>query len=184
MKKRKIFVSLDIPDKLKDVAKTKLKDFYNNPLTRITKRENMHITVVFCGYLSEQELEKLKKETGRIAGEIKKFELTPKRIVFAPPHKKTKSMVWITFKNSPGFTNLSEKFSIFADKDMKETFPHITLSRFKDFYYPELKKLLPEDGIYFKDKTGAFEASSINIMESISSPNGHKYELIKKYDMI
>ena len=79
MQKRKIFVSIDIPDKLGDTAEESINDFYSNPLARTAKRENMHITVVFCGYLADKELEKLKAAAEKIARETKKLKLIPKR---------------------------------------------------------------------------------------------------------
>ncbi len=184
MKKRRIFVSLGVPEKVKEAAEKKLGELGKLPFVKTTPKKNIHVTVVFCGYLDEEELEKLKTAAEKIARETEKFKLIPEKIAFAPPRGKNKSMVWLAFKRSPEFSALSGKFAPFADRNMKETFPHITLARFKDFRYPEVKNLLPEEGACFKGEEGAFEADSLKVMESAPSPDGVRYGPLAEYGMI
>jgi 2'-5' RNA ligase len=176
MKKHRIFIAIDIPEGLKDVAEKEIEGFYKNPLARAVERENWHITLVFCGYLDEEKLKELKEKAKKIAEKTEKFELAPDKIIFAPPAKNPR-MVWLTFKRSPKFLKLSKEFSQFS-KNSRETLPHLTLIRFKEFYYPNLKKLLPENGTDLKNEGKSFIIESINIMESHLSPNGPKYELL------
>jgi len=112
----------------------------------------------------------------KVSQETKGFELIPDKIIFAPP-KRTPRMVWLTFKYSPEFLKLSKNFPDFS-QETREQVPHLTLVRFKEEYYSNLKKFLPEEGVILKDKTEQFLVESINIMESHLSPNGPKYELL------
>jgi len=144
MPKHRIFVSIDIPEELK-------------------KNENWHITVVFCGYLDNEKLEKLKEATERISQDTKGFELTPDKIML-----KDKRMVWLTFKYSLDFVKLHKRFSEFSQHSFNPR-PHVTLARLKNSGYPDFNKLLPAK---------PFIVKSINIMESHLSSKGPKYELI------
>lgn len=182
MGKYRIFVAIDIPEELKNVAEAYIEPFYKNNLARVVEKENWHITLIFCGYLDEDKLDKLKEKTKEIAEKTEKFELIPDKIIFAPPSR-TPRMVWLTFKHSPGFSKLSKEFSQFSENS-RESFPHLTLIRFKEFHYPNLKKLLPENGIDLKSKAKPFMAESINIMESHLSRNDPKYELVEKFNLI
>lgn len=170
--KHRIFIAINIPDALKNVAEEYLGKFYKNSLIRVVGKENWHITLVFCGYLNEEKLKKLKETAEKTADETKKFELSPDKIIF-----KNNRMVWLSFKQSPEFSNLSKRFNEFSH-DTREAFPHLTLIRFKEFYYPNLKKLLPENGIDLKNEGKSFIIESINIMESHLSPLGPKYNLL------
>jgi 2'-5' RNA ligase len=178
MADKRIFVSIDIPKKLKETAQKHIEPFYENSLARVTKKENWHITVVFCGYLTEEELESLKEKARQITKNIKKFDLTPDKIVFAP--KRKPRMVWLTFRPSAGFENLSKKFAEFTNKRIVKLVPHSTLVRFKEWHYPNLKNLLSENGIGFKEEARPFLVESIEIMESRLSSSGPKYELLEK----
>lgn len=176
MSKHRIFVAIDIPEELKDIIETHIEPFYKNNLARVVERENWHITAVFCGYLDDEELKKLKEKVKEVAEKTEKFALIPNKIIFAPPNKKPR-MVWLTFKPSQIFSKLCKSFSgLFQDN--REQSPHLTLVRFKEFHYPNLKNLLPENGIDLENETKPFMVESINIMESHLSPKGPKYELL------
>lgn len=82
MEKHRIFVAIDIPEELKNVAEAHIEPFYKNELARVVEKENWHITVVFCGYLDEEKLGELKKIAEKIADETKSFELLPDKIIF------------------------------------------------------------------------------------------------------
>ncbi|MBI4691951.1 MAG: RNA 2',3'-cyclic phosphodiesterase [Candidatus Terrybacteria bacterium] len=174
--KHRIFVAIDIPEELKNAAEAHIGEFYKNKLVRVVERENWHITVAFCGYLDDEKLNKLKEIARKITKETKSFELIPDKIIFAPP-KRTPRMVWLTFKNSPEFSKISKLFSKF-NQEAREPLLHLTLARFEEKHYSNLKPLLPQDGIDLKNETKSFMVKSINIMESHLSPKGPKYELL------
>lgn len=181
MKKQKVFVAIDIPENLKDIIENYLEPFYKSELVRVTERNNWHITVVFCGYLDDKNLERLKESARDVASRTKKFEFSPEKIFFSPP--KRPRMVWLAFKHSPEFSSLAKELSDFS-QDRREQIPHLTLVRFKEFHYPNLKKLLPENGIDLKDEAESFMVESINIMESHLSPKGPRYELLERINLL
>lgn len=183
MADRRVFVSIDIPKKLKETAQKHIEPFYKNPLVRVSENKNWHITVVFCGYLDEKGLNKLKETARKIGEETKAFELTPDKIIWAPPNKKPR-MLWLTFGPSKEYDNLAKKLIGFADKNMLKPLPHTTFARFKEFHYPNLKPLLPQEGVDLKNEIRPFLANSIEIMESHLNQNGAKYELLEKINLL
>lgn len=186
MEKHRIFVSIDAPEELKRAAGKYIAPFMESNLARVAENNNWHITVVFCGYSDDEKLNKLKETARKIADETKSFELTPDKIVFAPfdlARGKPPRMVWLAFKSSQEFANLCKKFIDFSDGDLRSS-PHITLARFQQQHYPNLKPLLPPGGIELKEKVKPFVVKQINIMKSRLSKNGPKYELVEKYDLI
>lgn len=184
MVKRRIFIAIDIPDELKKTARTFLDGFQTDVPVKKTKEENMHITVVFCENLSDGELEELEKAAEKTANRTKKFRLAPKRTVFAPPGADIKQMVWVTFKRSPEFVALSGEFTGFAEKNMKAPFPHVTLVRFNNLHYPNLKKLIPKEGTSLEGDVPPFTVERINIMESVASREGARYKLLKTFKLV
>lgn len=184
--KHRIFVSINAPEELKKVAEKYIAPFMKSNLARVAENGNWHITVVFCGYLDDEKLNELKKAAKKIADETKSFELTPEKIIFAPlghTRGKPPRMVWLAFKHSQEFANLCKKFADFGDSNLMPS-PHITLARFQQQHYLNLKPLLPSEGITLKEEAKPFIVKQINIMESYLSKNGQKYELAEKYNLL
>lgn len=185
MEKHRIFVSIDAPEELKRVAEKYIAPFMESNLARVAESDNWHITVVFCGYLDDEKLDELKKLTEKITNKTNGFELIPDKIIFAPldpARGKPPRMVWLAFKHSQEFANLCKKFVDFSDSDLRPS-PHITLARFQQRHYPNLKPLLPPEGIEIKEKMKPFVVKQINIMESRLSKNGLKYKLVEKFNL-
>ena len=156
MPKHRVFISIDIPEELKNIIESHLASF-------LFKKEIWHITAVFCGYLDEKELNKLKETTEKIVQNTKKFELIPAKIIL-----KNNRMIWLTFKTSPEFLKLTKEFTNF-NQEAREQIPHVTLVRLKKEDYSNFEKIL---------SVKPFLVELISIMESHLSPNGPKYELI------
>lgn len=167
-----------------------MKPFLNDRNIRIPKREGWHITLVFCGYLDEKEIEELKKIIENVASGFKPFEISPSKILFAPPSRPR--MIWLDFQNSQEFAKLKVKIEGEMIKKQKDGFfrnfqqenrephPHLTLARFEERYFSNIKKLLPDAGIDLIKETAPFLIESVDIMESHLSRSGAEYEVISK----
>ncbi len=200
MPKRRIFIAIQVPEELKNAAEFYLKPFFppeadpplaeNGRNIRIPKKERWHITLVFCGYLEEEELKKVREIVNSIALKTKSFEISPDKILFYPP--KRPHMVWLAFAASSQFSQLKKEIEdgiiSFQTGELFKNFrvdyppnPHMNLARFEENYFPNIKKYLPFEGIDLTNETAPFPVKSIDIMESHLSRNGADYELIKKY---
>lgn len=56
----------------------------------------------------------------------------------------------------------------------------MTLSRFEEQYFSNIKNLLPQEGVDILKETQPFLAEGIDIMESRLSHSGAEYEVISK----
>jgi len=198
MPKRRIFIAIQVPEELKNTAEFYMKPFFpakggsafggNDRDIKIPRKEGWHITVVFCGYFDEKEVEELKKIIKSIVSESKPFELSPSKILFAPSFRPR--MIWLDFKKSSEFAKLKMKIEneiIKKQKDgffknfrqeMREPHPHLTLARFEEKYFPNIKKFLPVGGIDLTKEAAPFLVKNIDIMESHLSRSGADYEIL------
>jgi 2'-5' RNA ligase len=188
MPKRRIFIAIQVSEELKNTAEFYMKPFFDDRNIRIPRKEGWHITVIFCGYFNEKEIEELGKIVKGIALESKSFEITPQKILFAPPNRPR--MIWLDFKNSPEFAKLKLKIEDEIIKKQKEGFfknfrqeirephPHLTLARFEEKHFPNIKKFLPKEGIDLTKETAPFQIKSIDIMESHLLRAGADYGIV------
>jgi 2'-5' RNA ligase len=200
MPKHRIFIAIQVSEEVKNAGEFYLKPFLsarggsafggNDKNIRIPKREGWHVTLVFCGYLDEKEIEELKKIVKNVSSEFKSFEISPFKILFAPPNRPR--MIWLNFNKSSQFADLKNKIEnslisrqkddLFRNfrKENREPNPHLTLARFEEKYFPNVKKFLPENGIDLTEETAPFLAESIDIMESHLSRSGADYKILTK----
>ncbi len=193
MPKRRIFIAVQVSDELKNAAEAYLGPFFDDRNIRIPKREGWHITVVFCGYLDNKEVEVLAEIIKDICSKSQSFEFTPQKILFASPSRPR--MIWLTFKNSSQFADLKNKiedamisrqseglFKYFR-KEMREPNIHLTLGRFEENYFQQIKNVLPREGIDLSNETNPFPVKNIDIIESHLSRKGADYELVEHVNL-
>ncbi len=193
MEKRRIFLAIDIPGKLKNIAGSCIRPFYEEKFVRIQEKEGWHITVVFCGYLDETEIKAFEVIMAGAVSQTKVFSLSPEKVLFAP--EKRSRMVWLRFLSSSGFEKLKTRIEdeivkkqakgLFGDfkRKTRMAVPHLTLARFEEIYFPRFKKLLPEGGIDLKNEAEPFSAESVQITESHLSPQGAEYKILKRFNL-
>ncbi len=189
MLKKRIFIAIQIPEEVKNIAENYIKPFTGDKNIRIPKRKGWHITLVFCGYLEEKELGKVREIVGNIVSKTKSFKISPDKILFYPlkrPH-----MVWLAFAASPQFSHLKKEVEdgiiSFQIGGLFKNFrvdyppnPHMNLARFEENYFHNIKNFLPENGVDLTKETMPFLVKSIDIMESHLSRTGADYETLTK----
>jgi 2'-5' RNA ligase len=183
--KYRIFIAIDLPDELKNIAEAYIELFYKENFVRIPKREGWHITLIFCGYLNETEIDLLKEIIEKIVSHIQSFFLVSATILFAPEMRPR--MVWLKFQNSPDFAKLRKQIETEIIEKQKQGFfknfreekrthlPHLTLARFDERYFHNFKNLLPQQGVDISEEAKPFLVDSIKIMESRLSRAGAEY---------
>jgi len=152
----------------------------DTPFFHWTQINNLHITLVFFGDVSEEKIPALSEELEKIAANTKSFNLIFDHAIYAPPNRPT-SMIWFKMKESEDFFNLAESINK-INKNKKEQLdfiPHITLARLKnDALVPRLPKLEPTGIENFKLKIENFD-----LMESKLTPSGPIYKTLDKYNL-
>ena len=196
--RHRIFIAINLPEDIKK----KLIDYQAKwpelPI-RWTKKENLHITLIFLGYLSDEELLEVLKSTKEAVSKHQPFFINLKKIIYGPPKKMPPRMVWAEGEKSEELGKLqkdlenalasSEAFSpaeaLAKEDSISEARPyasHITLGRIKTWEFrqiePEEKPEVNEE--IFPPAGGLnFEVNSIEVMESELKRGGPEYAILE-----
>lgn len=143
-----------------------------------TKKQDLHVTVLFLGFVEEEKIADLAKLTEGIADNTASFQLTLEKVELAPPGQ-TKTMVWAIFSENESYSQLAEKTSgvlgEFSQRPLREKrIPHITLARFKE---KEIKELnLTNFKLSFN-----LRVQRLVLYESIPNPEGSTYLKLEEF---
>lgn len=182
--RHRIFIAINFPEDIKK----RLEDYQGKwpglPI-RWTKKENLHITLVFLGYLTDDELLEICKITKEVASRNQSFSINLNKIYYGPPKKMPPRMVWVQGKKSKEFASLKDDLekSLMISKEVhfspeKRTFsPHITLGRIKAW---EFRQIEPEERPLVDEEINlSFEVNSIEVMESELKRGGAEYSILE-----
>lgn len=187
--KRRIFVAVNLPDKIKE----KLAGYqsqWNEIPANWTRKENLHITLMFLGYVDDQELPEVLNTVKRISEKSNSFSVSIDKVCYGPPRKNPPRMIWATGE-SQELGNLHKKLekdliSVKDEeieeksRDQKNT-THITLARVKSW---EFRKMNPEEmPIVDDDVSISFDVNSIEVMESVLKKGGPQYLTLDSYPL-
>jgi RNA 2',3'-cyclic 3'-phosphodiesterase len=186
MNKKRVFIAINLPKKIKD-SLFSFRNQYSEIPARWTKKENLHITLFFIGYVSEKNMEKMKKAVEETVQIADSFELSFTQIVYGPLETRIPRMIWALVDNSKIFSNLKEniiknvldiKLENFRVERM-DFLPHVTLARIKqmDFRRMDLDEI-PKINETISLK---FDVNSIEIMESQLKKTGAEYTILESY---
>lgn len=183
--RHRIFIAINLPKEIKKELSS-FQDRWLELPCRWVKRENLHITLAFLGYLSNQELLKVIKITKEVALINRPFSINLIRISYGPPKKIPPRMVWVEGEKSEELRKLQKELenslSAASIKSLNEpedrTFtPHITLGRIKTF---EFRRIEPEERPQIEEEISlTFPVNSIEVMESHLKRGGPEYTVLE-----
>jgi 2'-5' RNA ligase len=158
--RHRVFIAINLPEDIKNQLISFQSKWPDLPC-RWTKKENLHITLEFLGYLVDEELMELSQKTKEMASGKKVFKIRLNRICYGPPNKKPPRMVWVVGEEIKEF-NLA---------------PHITLGRIKTWQFRQID---PEERPEVdQDIDLTFDVKSIEIMESQLKRGGPEYTILE-----
>ena len=183
--RHRIFIAINLPEDIKK----QLVDYQTKWLElpcRWTKKENLHVTLMFLGYLSDEELLEVLKITKEVASRNSPFSINLKKIIYGPPKKMPPRMVWAEGEKSEELGKLqkdlensllSSQVKITEEPEARPYTPHITLGRIRAW---EFRQIEPEERpIVEEDISLSFEVNSIEIMESQLKRGGPEYTTLE-----
>lgn len=144
-----------------------------------SKKYNLHITLLFVGYIELEELVPMIDRIEKVAANHGSFVIDLKSISYGPKEDAPK-MVWVTGDNSSQLGSLQTDLEkeILGIKKLDSSFiPHITLGKINQWQF---NKINPEERLdVFKDISLSFAVNSIDIMETNLGKGGGQYAVLK-----
>jgi len=181
----RIFIAINLPENIKKELISYQEKWPELPI-RWTKKDNLHITLVFIGSVSDEEIPGICKAAKEAAGKKEPFSINFKKICYGPPNKVPPRMVWIEGEKSKELADLRDDLENSLLKSSGQKYqeiksqpfsPHITLGRIKEW---EFKKIEPEERPEIEtDINLDFELLSIEVMESELKRVGPEYIVLE-----
>jgi len=91
--RKRIFIAINLPEEIKKKLSEYQSKLPDLPI-RWVKKDNLHITLVFLGYLNDEEILEVCKITEEAASQNSSFFINLKKICYGPPKKMPPRMVW------------------------------------------------------------------------------------------
>ena len=180
--RRRIFIAVNLPAEVKK----KLLDYqvkWPELPARWAKPDNIHITLIFLGYITEEELPAVCQATKQIAAQNKPFLIKLDKVCYGPPKKTPPRMIWVNGEPSPELTKIKKDLEKSLSEDVhfhqeqRAFSPHITLARIKGW---DWKKIEPEERPEVEETLDlSFEVNSIEVMESELKRKGPSYLVLE-----
>ncbi len=186
MNKRRLFIAIDLPDKIKNKLISFQEKWFDLPV-RWTRKGNLHVTLLFIGYLSDDQMLEVCNLTKQIAQEHEPFEICFKNICLGPPDRPPR-MIWLTGEKSHQLaklrgnlegTLLNSSGSGFNSGITKALNPHVTLARIEQGRWREL----PEQPDIQKQVNFTVPVEQIKVMESRLSRSGAEYSVLESVEL-
>ena len=180
--RHRVFIAINLPEEIKKELSSLQRKWSELP-ARWVKPENLHITLAFLGYLSDEEVAKVCEITNEVAKKHSPFSIKLVKISYGPPKKSPPRMVWAIGEKSKPLTDLkndleNELSGRVGFQPENRTFtPHITLARIRKW---DFRGIDPEERPQVnEDISLSFEVSSIEVMESFLKRGGSEYEILE-----
>ncbi len=182
--KHRVFIAINLPEGIKKKLVGYQGEWPELPI-RWTKKENLHITLIFLGYLSDEELLEVCKITKEVASRNRSFSINLNKIYYGPPKKLPPRMVWVEGEKSQEFTSLKDDLEkslttsgeVHFAAENRAFSPHITLGRIRTW---EWRQIEPEERPEVDIEINlSFEVNSIEVMESELKRGGSAYTILE-----
>ena len=180
----RIFIAINFPEEIKRQLEKFQSQWPELPI-RWTKPENLHITLIFLGYLSDEELLEICKIVKEVASRHKSFSINLNKVCYGPPKKMPPRMVWVEGEKSKELANLqidlekslTSSESVKFEPEERSFTSHINLGRIKTW---EFRKIEPEERPEVNENISlSFDVSSIEVMESELKRVGPEYTVLE-----
>jgi 2'-5' RNA ligase len=189
--RHRIFLAINLPENIKKKLSGYESKWPELP-ARWTKVNNIHITLVFLGYLGDEELVEVSRITKEVASRSSPFQVVLNKICYGPVNEggdRPPRMVWAVGEKSEEFSGLREELEksfvqsdkVRFSKEERTFSPHITLARISQW---EWRKIEPEERPEIKEDISlVFDVNSIEIMESELKRGGPKYTILESHNL-
>lgn len=181
----RVFLAVNLPQEIKENLFSFREKWLNLPF-KWTKKENLHLTLLFIGALNDNQLKETIFSAEEVSLRHSPFMIRFEKICFGPDKKLPPRFIWAQGEKSQELANLQSDLeeSIYKNpaykyktKKVQSYKPHITLARIKQWEFRRLEEIPSiEELIDLK-----FEVFSIDLMESYLKRDGAEYEILESF---
>jgi len=174
---KRIFIAINLPEDVKNKLADFRKDYPDLPV-HWTKKDNLHVTLSFIGYIDDEELLVVIKQVKRAVGKHQLFNIDLERISLGPTGKSPR-MIWAIGAANPILSKLKNRIeqelaqNSFYQEENRPYYPHITLARIKPWEWRKDRREIKQEILL------SFEVDSIDVMESVLSRTGPEYFVLE-----
>lgn len=174
--KRRVFIAINLPKNIKEELAGFQSKWPELPVSW-ARQENLHLTLVFLGYISDDELPKILGIAEETAKGHKPFPINLTKICYGPP-KKPPKMVWVEGEKSEELVKLQKDMEkALGSAETRPYAPHLTLGRIRQM---EFRRMEPEERPELNEVISlSFEANSIEVMESRLKRGGAEHTILE-----
>ncbi|MFH0852159.1 MAG: RNA 2',3'-cyclic phosphodiesterase [bacterium] len=186
--KKRIFIAINLSE---DLRKKLLifRDKWEFLPVRWTKKDSLHLTLVFIGYVDEEEIYEACRLARGVAARHEAFDIGFERILYGPPalrqaQGKAPRMIWLEGKANEKLSKLKlELDDVLASSESLRSFrperrpfsPHITLARMNMDKWRDLS----EQPAIEQELKAIVPVASIEVMESDLRCDGAEYTILE-----
>src|SRR6185369_11985132 len=143
-KRHRIFIAINLPGDIKKALGRYQQQWHELPATWVSSK-NLHITLVFLGDLTDQELGEVCVVAKNIANQHQTFNVALHTIAYGPGDKLPPRMIWVGGEKSKELSLLENDLEnallekIHFKPETAAFSPHITLARISTFLWRQIE---------------------------------------------
>ena len=181
--KKRIFIAVNLPTSARDAVLQEQKDFASEMPVRLTREENLHITLCFLGSMEETRISKVCEILREIVAKHSGFSINLNRIDYGPPDIIPPRMIWAIGALNRELSEINQELEqkLLGKKNHRDFLPHITLGRIREWQWRQID--VEERPLIEKDISINFEVKSIDVMESQLKRTGAEYSILKSFPL-
>ena len=179
MNYHRAFIAINLPEKVKRTIFEAISEWQNLPI-KWTEEQNLHLTLVFLGNITDDEILTIGGKITEAAANTESFSLHFNKFIYGPKdftETNVPRMIWLEGEESEElmrlYNNLEKTLGI--EEDRRRLRPHITIGRIKSTNRAKISELPRE---LDKKIEITVPVSSIELMESELKPGGPKYTVL------
>lgn len=185
-KRHRIFIAINLPHEIKKALGRYEEKFPELP-AKWTPQENLHITLLFLGDLTDIELGEVCMTVKEVAARHEAIDVSLNTVGYGPDSKIPPKMLWASGEKNKELSALKKdledslegKVTLLAD--FKIFSPHVTMARISAIQWRGIE---PEERPEVAEPVNlVFTAESIDVMESEMKKEGPHYTIIESAEL-
>jgi len=181
MTRHRVFVAINLPEDIKRKLFEIQQKWAGLPV-RWTKRNSLHLTLSFLGYVGSDDLYRICEITKEVAKNYQPFFCSFKKVLLGPPGKAPR-MIWVIGEKSEEATEMKQGLEKAFSLENSINFipenrlfsPHITLARIRTGEWRGLREAPKIEEEFSFD----FSVNSVEVMESHLLGDGAEYVVLE-----